>query len=298
MNVRLMQLLFVIALAAAAAAHPPVSVVLDAQGNAHYSDLHQVWKVAPNGTKSIAVPGVHTHELYIDANGNLYGEHLWYEGERTDKWGHYLWRRSPDGKVVKIIANREGFPRDYSFVRDAAGNQYLASTDRKRIEKIARNGQKSVVAQGFSNIRWMISTANATLYLVDKTDVLRVAPNGAVTRLVRNISDTSILRPQVSAQHSVMGLWTDRTGNLYVASFSEGKVKRIAPDGKVKVVVDSSGSWSPVEVPSRRMATCCCWRRRPRIRCVCGGSSSGRDQCDVLRGVVGDARVRPEPQPC
>lgn len=246
MNARLFVLLTIAVAALPLFAHPPVSVVLDAQGNAYYSDLEQVWKVAPNGTKTIAVPNVHTHELYIDASGNLYGEHLWYEGERTDKWGHYLWRRAPDGKLVKIIPNREGFPRDYSFVRDAAGNQYVAGTDRKRIEKIAPNGRKSVVAQGFSNIRWMISTPNATLYLVDKSDVVRVAPTGAVTRLVGNVSQTSIYRPQISAQHSVMGLWTDRTGNLYVASHSEGKVKRIAPDGKVKVVVDSSGGWSPV----------------------------------------------------
>lgn len=244
MNARLL-LLFAFA-ALPVFAHPPVSVVIDAQGNAYYSDLDQVWKVAPNGTKTVAVPAVHTHELYLDALGNLYGEHLWYEGERIDKWGHYLWRRSPDGKVVKLIPDREGFPRDYSFVRDAAGNQYVAGTDRKRIEKIARNGRKSVVARGFTNIRWMISTPDATLYLVDRTDVVKVAPNGAVTRLVKNISDTSIFRPQVSAQHSVMGLWTDRAGNLYVASHSEGKVKRIAADGKVSVVVDPNGSWSPV----------------------------------------------------
>jgi len=246
MNIRLTLLALVLTTAVAAIAHPPVSVVLDAQGNAYYSDLDQVWKVTPDGTKTIAVPGVHTHELYLDAQGNLYGEHLWYEGERTDKWGHYLWRRSPEGRVVKLIPNREGFPRDYSFVRDAAGNQYVASTDRKRIEKIAPNGRKSVVGRGFSNIRWMISTPDATLYLVDKTDIVKVTPAGAVTRMVKNISNTSIFRPQVSAQHSLMGLWTDRAGNLHVASYSQREVKRVGPDGKVRVVVKSGGTWSPV----------------------------------------------------
>ena len=246
MNARLIVFTIVMALAAAASAHPPVSVVLDARGNAYYSDLQQVWKIAPNGTKTLAVPRVHTHELHLDGGGNLYGEHLWYEGERTDKWGHYLWRRSPEGKVVKLIPDREGFPRDYSFVRDGSGNQYLASIDRKRIEKIAPNGRRTVVASGFTNIRWMISRPDGTLYLVDTTDVMKVMPAGAVRRLVKNISGTSIFRPQVSAQHSVMGLWTDRAGNLYVASSSEGQVKRIAKDGKVRVVVRSSGSWSPV----------------------------------------------------
>src|SRR5688572_10350102 len=185
MKTRSLALAFVMAAAVPLSAHPPVSVVVDAQGNAYYSDLDQVWKVTPGGTKTVAVPGVHTHELYLDARGNLYGEHLWYEGERTDKWGHYLWRRSPDGKVVKLIPDREGFPRDYSFVRDAAGNQYVVSNDNKRIEKIAPNGRKSVLAKGFNNIRWMISTPDATLYLVDKTDVVKVTPAGVVTRLVK-----------------------------------------------------------------------------------------------------------------
>jgi hypothetical protein len=73
MNARLIVFTFAIAVAAVAVAHPPVSVVLDAQGNAYYSDLDQVWKVAPDGTKTVAVPHVHTHELYLDAQGNLYG---------------------------------------------------------------------------------------------------------------------------------------------------------------------------------------------------------------------------------
>ena len=45
------------------------------------------------------------HELCLDARGNLYGEHLWYEGERTNEWGHYVWRRAPDGheSVTRLI---------------------------------------------------------------------------------------------------------------------------------------------------------------------------------------------------
>lgn len=247
MNARM--LLFaatVIAAAVPAAAHPPVSVAVDAQGNAYYSDLEQVWKVAPNGTKSVAVAGVHTHELYLDARGNLFGEHLWYEGERTDKWGHYAWRRSPDGRVVKVIPDREGFPRDYSFARDAAGNMYWANREKGRIEKRAPNGKVSLVAGELKGMHWMIATPDATLYVIDGNDLVRVAPDGRTTRLARNVGRTSVLRPQVSARHMVMGLWTDRAGNVYAASYGEGKVKRIAPDGKMSVFAESSGSWGPV----------------------------------------------------
>ncbi|MEK6565879.1 MAG: hypothetical protein AABZ41_04135, partial [Bacteroidota bacterium] len=61
---------------------------MDSQGNVYYTDLKHVWKLTPDGTKSIAIRNVHTHELYIDPQDNLYGEHLWYEGDATKKWGH------------------------------------------------------------------------------------------------------------------------------------------------------------------------------------------------------------------
>ena len=76
--------------------------------------------------------------------------------------------------MVKAIPEREGFPRVYSFVCGAAGNQYVASTDRKRIERIAPDGRKSVVAKGFSNIRWIISKPDATLYFVDARGGVKV----------------------------------------------------------------------------------------------------------------------------
>jgi hypothetical protein len=239
--------LIIVLAAVPAAAHPPVSVVVDRQGNAYYSDLEQVWKVAPNGTKSVAVANVHTHELYLDAHGNLFGEHLWYEGERTDKWGHYVWRRSPDGRVVKVIADRQGFPSDYSFARDAAGNQYIANREKGWIEKRAPNGTVSIVARELKGMSWLIaSTPDATLYVVDGGDLVRVTPNGRVTRLARNVGRTTLLRPQVSARHMVMGLWTDRAGNVYAASYGEGKVKKVTPEGKVSVAAESTAPWSPV----------------------------------------------------
>lgn len=246
MNTRLPLLAFALTLAVSAFAHPPVTVAVDAGGNAYYSDLDQVWKVAPDGTKTVAVPHVHTHELYLDAQGNLYGEHLWYEGEQIDKWGHYVWRRSPSGQVEKIIPNREGFRTSYSFVRDAAGNMYWANQEKGRIEERLTNGTARVVTGELKSMSWMIATPRGTLYVLDGGDLVRVTPDGRQTRLARSLGRTRLIRPHVSAQHAVMGLWLDRSENVYAAAFSEGTVKRISPDGKVTVVAESSGTWSPV----------------------------------------------------
>ena len=84
---KLLSLLILLLNVAAASAHPGVGIVQDSRGNVYFTDLRQVWKVAPDGKTTVAVAEVHTHELCLDADDNLYGEHLWYEGDATKKWG-------------------------------------------------------------------------------------------------------------------------------------------------------------------------------------------------------------------
>jgi sugar lactone lactonase YvrE len=190
----------------------------------------------------VAVPNVHTHELTIDARDNLFGEHVWYEGERIDKWGHYVWRRSPDGRVAMVIPRSVGFRRNYSFVRDGAGNMYWA--DGAQIRKRAPNGGLAVVIGGRKDVRWMHSTPAGTLYFVDGHDLVRVRSGKAIT-IVRNLADTTVLRPYVSMQHAIMGIWTDRAENVYVADQARGQIQRIAPNGRATTVFRSTFPWSP-----------------------------------------------------
>ncbi|HEX7832180.1 MAG TPA: hypothetical protein VF787_21165 [Thermoanaerobaculia bacterium] len=212
-------------------AHPPVSVVIDARGNAFYSDLDQVWKVAPDGTKSVAVRNVHTHELYLDARGNLYGEHLWYEGDATKKWGHYVWRHSPDGKTVAITNRREGFLHDLSFVRDAAGNMYRSDESQRNVLKRTPGGVVTTVARGLTALRWMAVSPAGTIYAVDGRDVVRIR-GGRIEKILRGAEQP-------------MGLWLDRAENVYLADFGAGVVKRITPSGAVSTFAKSPLLWKP-----------------------------------------------------
>ncbi|HEX2122304.1 MAG TPA: hypothetical protein VHL59_11735, partial [Thermoanaerobaculia bacterium] len=224
-------------LATAALAHPPVSVAIDARGNIYYSDLNQVWRVGTDGKQSVAVPDVHTHELYLDAAGNLFGEHLWYEGERTDKWGHYLWRRDPAGRVTMVIPRTEGFPKNYGFARDRAGNQYFAERETQTVVKRTPAGRNEVLARGgFRDIRWMNATADGTVYFVDAGDLVRITPDRRLTRVARGLG---------SARHALMGIWLDRAGNVYLADAAHREVKRVTPAGKVSSVAKSTLPWSP-----------------------------------------------------
>ena len=215
---------------ATAFAHPGVGIVIDANGNVFYTDLHHVWRIAPDGTKSIAVANVHTHELCTSTNGKmLYGEHLWYNGEALDTWGSRVWMRSPDGRVV-----------------DAAGNGDFAVREKNEIRKRTPDGRVSTIAHGnFRDIRWMTAAPDGTVYFIDTVDLIRVTPDGRVTTVARGLSNGGILRVWVGARHRVMGLWLDRAGNVYVADHAGGNVKRVDRNGGVTVVDRSTYPWGP-----------------------------------------------------
>ena len=105
-----------------AKAHPGVGIVMDSKGQVFYTDLTHVWKISLDGNHSIAVKNVHTHELYIDELDNLYGEHEYYKGETTDKWGNYVWCLSTEGVFEITIPEVEGFLDNNTLVRDLEEN--------------------------------------------------------------------------------------------------------------------------------------------------------------------------------
>lgn len=241
-------------LAAPVVAHPPISIVRDADGNVFYSDLAQVWRIAPDGTKSVAVPGVHTHELALDAAGNLYGEHLWYEGEKTDRWGHRVWVRHPDGRIEDVYPARTGFRTDYQFTRDAKGNHFWIdrgnpSTVRRRTFDVP-GGREAVVATlppaiDGASLSWIMVAPEGTVYFTAANSLYRVSGDGAVRPLAAHVSGSGTGRPPSTEKYAVMGLWLDAEGRLYAAAYGDGTVKRVSPSGKVETFAESSWPWAP-----------------------------------------------------
>lgn len=241
-----------------ALAHPAIGVVEDSRGNVFFTDLASVWRIAPDGAITRAVPGVHTHELYLDADDNLFGEHLWYKGDATKKWGHRVWKLAKDGTLTDVIPAREGFLTDYSFVRDRAGNMYWAGDDpvssdpRVTIHRRAPDGSVTTLVgkeAGFKNIRWMVAAKDGVLDVIDLGSVKRVDPSGKVTTLAADIDGADKLNPmEWSRQHRLMGLWPDADGSVYVTNPTAEVVKKVAVDGKVTVVATSRGSWAPTGV--------------------------------------------------
>jgi sugar lactone lactonase YvrE len=214
---------------------------LDARGNVFYTDLEHVWKISADGRKSIAVRNVHTHELWLDRQGNLYGEHLWYEGEATDRWGHRVWRLAPDGTLTDLIPARAGFRDDYDdfhFVRDGQGAFYWADRGQSTvIRKRSADGNVSVLAgSGFHEVGWMAVSSDGILFLTVGDDLRRISPAGKVTTLATDLDERRRSLFHVEQHHRLMGVWVDGQHNAYVAVYGGGVVKQVTPSGQVRVV--------------------------------------------------------------
>lgn len=240
-------LIWIFLFASALEAHPGVGIVMDARGRVYYTDLKQVWRIERNGTRAVAVPGVHTHELCLDGDGNLYGEHVWYEGDATKRWGHRVWRLSPAGQVEDVIPAREGFLQGYSFVRDGSGTHYWAERGPSTvIRKRLPDGTLQDHARApFTDVRWLTVTPSGLLFLVDGSDLKRIHPSGEVVTLARELQPRRLRRLYLYDRHALMGLWTDRAGQVYVAAYGDREIRRVDPQGRVKVVARSNFPWGP-----------------------------------------------------
>lgn len=230
-----------------ALSHPGVGIVMDSKGNVFYTDLVHVWKINTKGVKSIAVRSVHTHELFLDDEDNLFGEHLWYDGA-SDKWGHFVWKLSSSGRLEKVIPDSNGFLEDYSFVRDHNGNMYWADRTGQCQQIAQKNRDGSVKKLGdlcFQNIRCMTSSEDGTVYAVDFQDVKKVNHQGEVTTLARKIANKNWTQSTRENQNSVMGIWVDAKGNLYTAVYSLRQVKKFDKNGNEEIVLETDFPWAP-----------------------------------------------------
>jgi len=209
---RLLGLLILLLSVATAPAHPGVGIVQDSRGNVFFTDTKQVWKITSDGKKSVAVADVHTHELCFDDKGNLYGEHLWYEGDATKKWGHRVWRLKSDGTVSDVIPAREGFLKDYSFVRDREGNMWTPMVKGKSSRGQATRGRH----------REGRSTSTATCGYWNMTPPTRCAP------VASTVTGESASSRQIRAPNAV----DRRTRRAGAVAALTASAPRLSADGR------------------------------------------------------------------
>lgn len=228
----------------ASKADPGVGIVIDSKGNLFYTDLAQVWMIKPDGTKSIAVPNVHTHELHMNTKDELFGEHLWFNGEQLNTWGHYLWKRNPDGTVIKLKDSSAGLSEE-SFVRDIAGNTYFVEKDiPSKFWMMDTNGKKTLLGQAsLSGIGRLHISPTGTLYFSNKGDLYCIPPGDTLQRYLANAGKPGLFDQMGMGTHTILHTWSDAKGNLYIATGNT--IQQITKKKLITEIYRSTGDWYP-----------------------------------------------------
>ncbi|MEJ7913042.1 MAG: hypothetical protein WKF70_07800 [Chitinophagaceae bacterium] len=248
----MIKLFFVLLLASPVVrAHPGVGIVKDTRGNVYYTDLQQVWKIS-NGTRKVVVPNVHSHELYISPNDDLYGENETYD-DKANKFFHYLWVYHPNGQLDTLVGKKEAYiDQDFSLSRDDAGNEYyikqfLVRPDTTHIFLKSGNGAESILASGkFKGITWLHPQAGGSLLYALNNAIYRVDTRGNVHLVKDSIGNTVSSFGFSRKSITIWGIWEDKEQNIYVAVFSDQTVKRIDKQGRLSNYYRSKGNWAPL----------------------------------------------------
>lgn len=229
-----------------ASAHPSVSVVVDKTGAIYYSDLSAVWVIRPDGTKEIAVADVHTHALWLSADGVLYGEDV---SNRGAHYRHRVWALTPQGELRDAISWREGHPSDYadySFVRDDEGRSYVLRRSARRID-VLREGtrERSLSFAAYPGPVHEHHVYEGSVYVAVGGSLLRLDGETA-SAVASGLVERTEAFQFVQDRHALMGMWHDVQGGIYVSVFAGQAVKRVSPQGNVQTVASSEGAWSVV----------------------------------------------------
>lgn len=229
-----------------AKAHPSVSVVTDQEGNIYYSDLQHVWIIRPDGSKSIAVRSVHTHELWLSPEGILYGEDV---TNRGDDYRHRIWALHPDGSVKEVLPWRKDHPtmfNDYAFVRDAEGNEYAAHRGDKTIGVLRNTKQVSAInLQDYPGPMHWHHYYQGKIYAAVGDRLIRAdVQNGASVVMAEGLTEFTKDFAFTGERHALMGIWNDPEGGIYVSVFGGQKVKKVSQEGTVTDVFTCPDEWS------------------------------------------------------
>jgi uncharacterized protein (TIGR03437 family) len=229
----------------------PARVLLDAAGNVYFSGLHSVFKVDPAGNLtrlagngragSSGDQGPATSAqlsnpmgMALDGAGNLYV---------ADRDANVVRRIS--GGAISTVAF--GLSQPFDVAIDSRGSLFVADTGNSRVVRVSADGTLADVAAGgqLNHPEGIAIDANDNLYIADTFNgrIVKVTSDGHVSTIA-GTGSTGVFSgddgPAVNAAISLpTALTIDAQGNLYIADFGNGRVRKIS-NGVITTVLGSA----------------------------------------------------------
>lgn len=244
-------------------AHPSSGIVVDRRGAVIFADERRniVFRIDANGKLTQWITRKHCHELFLDGEDNLYGEHLEYLSESAG-WRSSIWKRDATGRMTDVYGPAVGFAP--GLLLDRLGNRYQSNGNESPngsvpvITSRSPDGRVTVLAGGtrgerdgkgdavqLGTVLGMAWGPEQNLYFIEADAVRRVTMEGMVTTLARGFRGPK--DPDLPTQR-LWGLTVDSTGTAFVADSGNRRVIKVTGDGKVSTVLRTEKPWSPAGV--------------------------------------------------
>lgn len=206
-------LLLILLAARPASAHPAWGIVVDPQGRVVFSEVttNSIWRVEKDGELVRLVTGRHSHDLFQDEHGALYGEHVIYDRGR---WLRSNWRLDPSGRFETPSA---------------------LPSDVVRAQRISEN---------LAAVNARVWGPGGELYVTDGQAARRIDRDGRVTTL----GGDPLAGVSHGEHPRLLGFAVTPTRTLLVADADHGVVREIAPGFDVVELFRSGPLWSPAGV--------------------------------------------------
>lgn len=232
-------------------AHPSWGIVVDQKGNIIFSDLEHVWQITPDGKLEKRLSGRHTHELYLDAEGILWGTDSEYLSA-TDEWRNQLWYQQGT-ELKEAIPWVKGFEEfgGSNFVVQPGGRMVFpyqnqlyqrSHTGETRLYASFKYGRLCTI-HGLEDGRILVSDSSedGKLYQVDTTGQSQLLASGLKELEPEN-------PPLKEARFNLFYGLREKNEQIYLANSGSRRILKIDMDGQFSTFFTSEMPWYPVGI--------------------------------------------------
>ncbi|PHN03418.1 NHL repeat-containing protein [Flavilitoribacter nigricans] len=246
---------FAALLSADLSAHPSYGIVITENNEIIFCDvLHNegtIWKLDQTGELREILTGLHSHFLFLDRQGHIWGtDHDYIAARETNR--NTLWRLV-DGQQETIIPPTED-PSVFSGVNfvaapdgtiyfDTGGQLYVRSTE---------GATRLLSDHKFGRIMSLQLTPDGQLLVVDNYadngSLIQVSPRGELTIIATCLLEDSPADPpfEEARFNMLYAAFAGTDGEVFVANSGSRRISRVAADGAITHIYHSEKPWYPV----------------------------------------------------
>ena len=237
-------------------AHPSYGLIVTKEGDLYFCDvLHNsgtIWKYSDSGRLEKILTNVHSHYLFIDSKGLIWGTDHDYIPS-SGKNDNVLWNLNSENKK-NIVIPATSDPREFSGVNFVVDKNEVVYFDCENyIYKRDINSSSLLFADyEFERIMSLQMDSKGNIYVVDNNintgSVFKIKKTGHTELIKGNLLEDDPADPPLpDLMHNMLyASFVDINGNIFIANSGSRRISRIDINGSVSHIYHSNTPWYPV----------------------------------------------------